>query len=255
MRVDSFKILLGAFFCLGLSACASTAQQGDMTSEEAGYNDPFESMNRTTFAFNDVLDRGVFIPVAQGYRAAVPKPLRTGVRNFLTNLREPINAANQLLQGDVEGFSTDTMRLLVNTTFGFGGLIDVADTAGLKHEHEDFGQTLGVWGVPHGPYWVAPVFGPNSLRDHTGNLVDLYADPVRFYLYNMDQEGWGYGRTAAVFIDKREELLDTLSDLRKGAIDYYATIRSANYQRREALMHDQDPQAYAAPAIPDYGAE
>lgn len=255
MPLKSLKIFLAAVLCAGLGACATTPSGEDAMAGESGYADPFESMNRTTFAFNDALDRGVFVPVAQGYRSAVPKPLRTGVRNFLTNLRGPVNAANQLLQGDVEGFSNDTMRVLVNTTFGFGGLIDIASTAGLKYEYEDFGQTLGVWGVGHGPYWVAPVFGPNSVRDHMGNLVDIYADPVRFYLHNIDAEGWQYGRLAAVFIDKREELLDTLSDLRKSAIDYYATIRSASYQRREALIHDQDPQAYTAPAIPDYDAQ
>lgn len=251
------KIIMAAILCSGLGACASSANQKGLSAGdvEAGYDDPFESMNRGTFAFNDGLDRAVFKPVAQGYRAAVPKPVRSGVRNVLINLRGPVNAVNQLLQGDIEGFSTDTMRVLVNTTFGFGGVFDIAGAAGLEYEYEDFGQTLGVWGVGHGPYWVAPVFGPNSVRDHAGNLVDLYADPLRFYLHNIDEDGWGYARMGMTFVDKREELLDVLSDLRNSAIDYYATVRSANYQRREALLHDKNPESSAAPEIPDYDSE
>lgn len=256
MSVRFREVIVVALLCSGLAACASSGHQGMSAGDvEPGYDDPFESMNRGTFAFNEALDGAVFEPVAEGYRAVVPKPVRTGVRNVLVNLRAPVNAANQLLQGDVEGFSSDTMRLLINTTFGFGGLIDVASAVGLKYEYEDFGQTLGVWGVGHGPYWVAPVFGPNSVRDHVGNLVDLYADPLRFYLHNVDEDGWQYARLGVTFVDKREELLDVLSDLRKSAIDYYATLRSANYQRREALLHDEDPAMSAAPEIPDYDRE
>lgn len=240
--------LLMVAACLGLSACAAT-------NAEEGYSDPFESSNRMVFAFNEALDEAVAEPVARGYRAAVPSPARKGVRNVLRNLRSPVNIANQALQGDVEGFASDTMRFLINTTFGLGGLIDVASDTGLKYEPEDFGQTLAVWGVGHGPYFVAPVFGPNSLRDHTGNMVDVIADPLRWYLYNTDNEGWYYGKTVVSFVDKREELLDALEDLRKSSIDLYAAMRSAQHQYREALVADRDGNYGAGPAIPDYDNE
>lgn len=238
---------------VGLGACSTAAPNGD--AEEPGYYDPFESSNRAVFAFNDALDRTIAEPVARGYRAAVPSPARQGVRNVLRNLRSPVNIANQALQGDIEGFANDTMRMLVNTTFGIGGLFDIANEAGLEYEAEDFGQTLAVWGVGHGPYFVAPVFGPNSLRDHTGNFVDAVADPLRWYLFNTDREGWAWGRTAVGFVDKREELLDILTDLRKGSIDYYAAMRSAQYQHREAAVVDRDEKYGLAPAIPDYDSD
>jgi phospholipid-binding lipoprotein MlaA len=234
--------------CAGLVACATVQQ-------DAGYSDPLEPMNRAVFSLNDALDKAIGKPVAKGYRAVVPKPARTGVRNVLRNLRSPVNMANQLLQGDVEGFAGDTIRALVNTTFGIGGLIDIADSAGIPYEYEDFGQTLGVWGVRHGPYLVLPVIGPNSVRDHFGMAIDAYADPLRLYLYNTDQEEWYYGRMVMTGIDKREDLLDTLDDLRANSLDYYATLRSAHYQHRKALMEDNAGGEATLPEIPDYDDE
>src|SRR5690606_26165378 len=104
---------------------------------------------------------------------------------------------------------------------------------------EDFGQTLAVWGVEHGPYLILPIMGPSSFRDAAGLAVDALADPVRIYLYNTDNEGWHYARLAATAIDTRTDLLDVLDDLRRNSFDYYATLRSAYYQRREALVWDE----------------
>ncbi len=241
--------VLAACMCLTLGACAS------VHNGEPGYADPFESMNRGVFAFNEVIDDVALEPAAKGYRAILPKPARKGVRNFLRNLRSPVNIANQLLQGDIEGFASDTIRALVNTTIGFGGFIDIAESAGLPYEHEDFGQTMAVWGIGNGPYLVAPVFGPNSLRDHAGWAVDSYLDPLRLYLFNTNQEVWHYARVGTAGIDKREELLDVLADLESSAIDYYATVRSTLYQNRMAMINDNDPEVAAAPAIPDYDEE
>ncbi len=232
--------------CLGVNACASTSAY------DAGYSDPLEPVNRAVFSFNDGLDKILLKPTAKAYKTAVPKPARTGVTNVLRNLRSPVNIGNQLLQGDIEGFANDTMRMLVNTTFGIGGLIDVADSAGLKYEREDFGQTMAVWGVGHGPYVVLPVFGPNSLRDHVGISIDSYVDPLRLYLFNTDQEEWHYGRVAATAIDARTELLGTLDELRSGSLDYYAAVRSAQYQNRAALVSDSANDEIMFPEIPDY---
>lgn len=236
--------------CVALAGCATSAQMA----EDEVY-DPFEDVNRAVFGFNDALDQALIEPVTKAYRAITPQFVRNSVRNFLRNLHAPINVANQILQGDVEGAAADVSRFAMNTTIGVAGLFDVAADTGLKHEHEDFGQTLGVWGVGHGPYLVLPVMGPSSVRDAAGLLVDTYADPVHLYLYNTDQEEWYYARTAAAGIDKREELLDALDDLRANSFDYYAAMRSAYIQRRAALVRDDDPGVLAAPAIPDYGNE
>jgi phospholipid-binding lipoprotein MlaA len=255
------RLGLTAMCCLLLTACAgaqgpkaSDATKASVAAADDASDvyDPLESLNRGTFAINDIMDRIVMRPIAKGYRAVVPKPVRTGVRNFLRNLKSPVNAANQLLQGDVHGFATDVSRAAINTTIGIGGLIDVAKDTGLPYEQEDFGQTLAVWGVDSGPYLVLPILGPSNFRDTVGFAVDVYADPLRIYLDNTDQEAWNWVRAGATAVDRREELLDTLDDLRKNSLDYYAALRSAYVQRRNALIHDEDPDKSQSVAIPDY---
>ena len=242
--------------CAFLGGCASTeAAKAGYDAEEEIY-DPLEGYNRAVFSVNETVDKTLIEPGARGYRAVVPRPVRMGLRNFLRNLRTPVNAANQLLQGDIEGVAHDLSRMVINTTIGLGGLIDVARDTGLEYEHEDFGQTLAVWGVDHGPYFVLPVMGPSSFRDATGLVVDTLADPVRLYLYNTDQEEWYYARVVATGLDQREDLLDAIDDLRKNSFDYYAALRSAYYQRREALVNDEEPGVLGAgQAIPDYDEE
>lgn len=215
--------------------------------EMAEISDPLENSNRAIFKFNNAVSHAVIHPVVKGYRTVVPKPARMGVRNFLRNLKSPTTFANQLLQGDLDGAGTVLVRAVINSTVGVGGLFDVAKEAGLKYEQEDFGQTLGVWGVGHGPYLVVPVLGPSSLRDYAGYFVDSYADPLRWYLFNIDEEEWYYAKLGADYLDLREDILDILEDLEKNSIDYYAAVRSTYYQRREALKNDE-----AATAMPDY---
>ncbi len=243
------KLLQISVCCLALAACSSTAAE---TTTENGIYDPFESYNRGVFAVNDALDQAILRPVAKGYKAAVPEPARKGVHNFLLNLRSPVNFANDVLQGDLSGAGKTAARAVINTTVGVGGLFDVAGYEGMEYEHEDFGQTLGVWGVGHGPYVVIPLMGPSSLRDSTGLLVDSFADPLRIYLFNIEKEGWHYARVGMTALDTRTELLDTLDDLRSNSYDYYAAMRSSYYQYREALVNDHDASKYDAPEIPDY---
>lgn len=249
-RFSKFTIV--AAMALSLGAC-STTSSGDADMSEV--YDPMEGVNRGIFAFNDALDTILFEPVAMGYRFVAPQPVRTGVRNFLRNLKSPTQIANQTLQGDLGGAANDVGRFVVNSTVGVLGLVDVAAMIGLPYEQEDFGQTLGVWGLGHGPYMVLPLMGPSSLRDASGMLVDGYADPLRIYLYNTNQEEWHYARIAATAISTREELLDVLEDLQKNSFDYYAAMRSAYIQRRAALVKDKDPETAAAPAIPDFDSE
>lgn len=214
--------------------------------------DPFEKVNRSVLTVNESVDKAVIEPVARGYRYAAPKPVRTGVRNFLRNLKSPLTMGNQLLQGDMEGFANASGRLFINTLLGVGGIFDVADMGGIPYEAEDFGQTLAVWGVGNGPYIVIPLLGPSTARDGTGLLVDSLLDPVRIYLFAHDLEWLHYTRVGVSIIDQREELLDVIDDLRRNSFDYYAALRSAYYQRREALIRDMDPDTASGPEIPDY---
>ena len=245
-RFVTKSILLG-FSVIALSACAS--QDKSMT---GGISDPFEDMNRAVFAFNEAADAVILKPIAEGYRFIVPSPARKGVRNALRNLKSPVLLGNELLQGDVDGALKVMTRAMVNSLIGIGGLFDVAGYEGIEYEEEDFGQTLAVWGVGHGPYVVAPLMGPGSFRDYTGKMVDTVVDPLYWWLTNTEQEEWLYARTGTQIISTREELLDVLAELKMGAIDYYATVRSVYVQNRAALVADQKKNDAFLQDIPDY---
>ena len=244
-------LLLAVFIGIGLTSCASSEERFDVSGVQI--YDPFEDTNRAIFKFNEGVDDFVIHPVAKGYRAVVPEPARDGFSNFLANLRSPVNFANQLLQGDVDGAGNVALRAVVNTLVGLGGLFDVAAAEGIEPEIEDFGQTLAVWGVDHGPYIVAPIFGPSSLRDYVGIAVDSFADPLRFYLNNIDEEGLYFAKVGADYLVLRESLVDVLEDLEASSIDYYAAVRSTYYQRREALVNDEGRGGSGQlPSIPDF---
>ena len=247
-----FLIAVSSFI---LCSCAST--QGHQI-HEAGIviNDPFEEQNRKVMAFNRAVDKVVIHPIVKGYRTITPQPARSGIRNFLRNLRSPINLVNQLLQGDLEGAGNVIMRAAVNTTVGVGGLFDVAGYEGIKYESEDFGQTLAVWGVDYGPYMVVPFIGPSSMRDYSGYFVDSFGDPLRWHLFNNDQEALYYTKFGLDYLDLRDSLMDTLEDLDDSSFDYYAAVRSIYYQHRQALIYDQSGMAQTEiPAIPYYEDE
>jgi phospholipid-binding lipoprotein MlaA len=200
--------------------------------EEA--SDPLQPFNRAMYRFNSAVDRTVLRPLAVRYRRYVPDPVRTGIRNFFANLREPTTIVNDLLQGKFAQAGRDTMRFTINTTFGLLGLLDVATPMELRRNQEDFGQTFAVWGVPEGPYLVLPLLGPSSARDAAG-LVPQYAytDPVA----NVD----GTGATVAVFglraVDARTSLLraDRMLEMQ---LDPYLFVRETYRQKRFDLIHD-----------------
>jgi phospholipid-binding lipoprotein MlaA len=236
------RAALAVALCTGLAACSTTGTSSEI-------DDPMEGFNRAVFAFNDAADRALIRPIAIAYRTVVPKPARTGLRNFTQNLRAPVNFTNEVLQGDAQGAERVFVRTMVNSFIGLGGLIDVAAMEGLPYDQEDFGQTLAVWGMGHGPYVVLPVLGPSSVRDASGVGVDMMLDPMNWYFYNVrpKNEGWRYARAAAEGVVKREELLDALDDLRRNSFDYYAAMRSAYVQRRAAMVRDG-----RAEAMPSY---
>ena len=238
------KTLRSYLFVIGLSAavvaCAPANNRYDY--------DPLEPVNRQIFAFNEVVDTIILRPTAKAYRYVVPAEGREAIDNFLRNLREPVVAANALLQGDVQQFFTGFWRFTLNSTFGFAGFNDWAGTyANLKYRSEDFGQTLAVWGVDAGPYLVLPVLGPSTLRDTGGRLADGYADPFNYWLTDkdgVDSRDAVIARYVLTGIHEREKALDTLDTIYETSLDPYATIRSGYLQHRRALiknMNKPDP--------------
>lgn len=197
-----------------------------------GHNpDPWEKFNRSVFRFNDTLDRHAFRPVAKGYKKITPQPVRTGITNFFINLRSPIVVLNDLLQGKVKQAGRDTARFVVNSTVGIAGFWDVAVRMNLPANDEDFGQTLGVWGVKSGPYLVLPFMGPSSVRDTAGFGVDVLSSPRR-YLLDSDVDLILVGID---LVNSRASLLD-LESIIQG--DRYLFIRDLYLQRREFAVRD-----------------
>lgn len=198
--------------------------------------DPWERWNRKVFAFNEALDEAVLKPVAQAYRDHVPQLVRTGVSNFFGNLGDVWSAANHFLQGKVgTGFEMG-MRVLSNTLFGLGGILDPATELRLPRRSEDLGQTLGVWGVPAGPYIVLPVFGPSSLRDTAALPFDRYAGSTSPY---FDVNVWA--TSSLQLVNVRAELLATTQLLSDVSLDKYSFLRDAYFARRIDQIYDGAP--------------
>ena len=202
-------------------------------------NDPYEKFNRKIYSFNDAFDRYFFEHVAKAYRHGIPQPARKIIRNFLNNLSLPVSAVNSILQGKIDNSLATFSNFIINTTIGLGGMFDIAVQKGIFYKHEDFGQTLGHYGVGSGAYLVVPFLGPSSSRDFGGWLTDRGVDPLGFNLLEIggktDLVESNYRIALALMsgIDKRESLLDIVDDVRKDSFDPYATIRSAYLQKRE----------------------
>ena len=188
------------------------------------------------YAFNDVFDRALLRPIAYGYRKVLPSFVRRGVSNFSDNLFTPRSALNNFLQGKPRRGFHDVTRFLVNSTIGFGGLIDVASDAGLEIYNEDFGQTLAVWGVPNGPYVYLPLFGPKTLRDAIALPVDLYSDPLIYYDNTSVRDKLYILR----IIDIRARTF-TVDALLEDSKDRYVSMRESYLQNRRFKVYDGDP--------------
>lgn len=200
--------------------------------------DPLEPFNRTIFAVNETVDKAVLKPVAKGYVAVVPKVVRRGVTNFFNNLGMVVTTLNDALQLKGTKVPVDFARFATNTVFGLGGLIDVATALKIENRNEDFGQTLGYWGVRSGPYLVLPLLGASSARDGTGVAVDFFASPS-FY-WDPDAEiRWSV--FALDVVDTRANLLEAEKFLDTAAIDRYSFLRDSYLQRREYMVHDGNP--------------
>jgi phospholipid-binding lipoprotein MlaA len=218
-------------FAILATGCAST---------NASKADPLEGLNRATFKLNDALDNAVLKPVAKGYKFITPQPVRTGVSNVFANVGDVATAANNLLQGKPTNALSDTGRVLINSTIGVLGLFDVASALGLEKHDEDFGQTLGSWGVPSGPYLVLPLLGPSTVRDSVGRIPDRYVGYSRYVEHVRTRNV----ATVTEIINLRANLLDTTSTLEEASLDKYQFIRDAFLQRRLNQVYDgKVPQA------------
>jgi phospholipid-binding lipoprotein MlaA len=206
-------------------------------SAQAQPNDPLEPVNRAIFSFNDALDRAVLAPVARGYQAVVPELARQGVSNFFSNFGDGWSAINQLLQGKGEAAATMTMRVATNTLFGIGGLFDVASDLGMERQSEDFGQTLGWWGMPAGPYLVWPLFGPSTVRDSLGRPLDMAWSPSAA----VNDSTAGVSLSVLSLVDTRANLLSATRMLDDIALDKYSFVRDAYVARRRNLVYDGNP--------------
>jgi len=202
--------------------------------------DPWESMNRSVFSFNERLDSNVLKPVAKGYKWIMPDPFETAIGNVFSNLNDIPVTFNNILQLKFKNALRSSGRLLVNSTMGVGGMLDVATGMGLEKQNEDFGQTLGYYGVSSGPYLVLPVLGPSSTRDAGGLMFDLASDPVAvgsFFVAPFIGPVVGSTR----FADTRARLLENEKTLDEASLDKYEFIREAYLQRRRNLVHDGNP--------------
>jgi len=239
MKITYFSLLI-LFVSAILSGCASVSGQSDP-------RDPLESYNRAAFQFNDGFDRYLLKPVSKGYNAITPDPVITGINNFFSNLDDVIVIFNDLLQLKPRQFASDMGRFIVNSTLGLAGLIDWATDMNMPKHQEDFGQTLGYWGVPQGPYFVIPFWGPSTIRDGTGLLVDSrFADPIWQELENGFPPEHRERKVSLLLsslklVDKRASLLKAENILNEAALDRYTFIREFYIQHRKNLVHDGNP--------------
>ena len=217
----------------------TSSEDFDTTTYEDEIYDPLESLNRAVFGFNNVADRIVMEPIAKGYKK-LPSPLQSGIGNFFNNIKLPLVALNQLLQGQGKNAAQSTGRFFVNSTIGVFGLVDVADKIGLEQKEEDFGQTLATWGVGDGFYIVLPLFGPSNIRDTTGMVMTMMTDPVNAYAVSQGEAWIVPTRTAANAVDQRSKIIDEVNALRNNSVDYYAAVRSSYYQNRKAAIQNTD---------------
>lgn len=223
--------ILAISLLLLLQACA--------TVKNADVRDPWESMNRSVYNFNEVLDNIAIQPAAKAYNAVLPSPVRTGIHNFVGNLGDVWTLANTALQLKLQASAETFMRITVNTVFGLGGVLDVATEMRLEKRKEDFGQTLGYWGVKPGPYVVLPILGPSTVRDALATPIDMQGDVTQ----QFNDQATRSVLTVTRILDVRAGLLESLDVIKAAALDPYSFVRDAYLQKRENDVHDGNPPA------------
>lgn len=249
-------ILFTTFLIISLFANHSFAQNDDFDEDEfAAFEsefsnsnnsnseiyDPLEPLNRKIFLFNEIVDIYLLGPFVKKYNKITPKPIKTGIHNFVQNITLPVSALNSIFQGKTENTLATFSTFLINSTIGVFGIFDVASSKNIKYNFEDFGQTLGHYGVNSGPYLVLPILGPSNLRDTTGRFFDSGADVAGFNILEIGNAREGVMNDdvrVALFLisglDRREQLIDVIDDTRKDSFDVYATLRSFYFQNRQS---------------------
>jgi len=223
---------------LGLlsAGCSTTTAQQD--EDVVRVNDPLEEVNRFFFSLNQRLDRNAGRPAATAYKDTVPQSVRGSLHNLLDNLGGPVTVANSILQTRFSDAGIAAGRFLVNTTVGVAGIFDVATDWGLPGRNRDFGETMGTYGVPPGPYLVLPFRGSTDVRDFAGNYIDGYATPLRYVRYD-GRNYVGLMKSTLGSMDNRATNLVTLRDIERASVDYYATVRTLYLERRARLIENQ----------------
>jgi phospholipid-binding lipoprotein MlaA len=229
---DTLGILSVCTYISVLSACASRP------SSDGVANDPFEGYNRSMYKFNTAFDSVTLKPAAKAYNAVAPAPVRRGVDNAMQNLQEPWTMINSLLQGKINNMFNSLGRFVVNSTLGFGGFADRATEWKIPHQEEDFGQTLAVWGVPEGPYFMMPFLGPSNIRDTVGFTANFFGDPVSYGLSKGISQYASWSRTAVDIGNFRAKALKTVDPVLDSSDDPYVTLRSAYRQQRAFKIAD-----------------
>ncbi|HUB15487.1 MAG TPA: VacJ family lipoprotein [Acetobacteraceae bacterium] len=227
---------------LTLAGCATPppASDPDALAYYNETNDPLEPFNRKMYAVNNALDAAVLRPASIAYKDVLPEFLRTGIHNILGNLHTPVQLSNDMLEGKPRRAGDTYMRFLINTTVGVLGFFDVAKGWGYPDHDADFGMTMAQWGVGPGPYLYLPVLGPNDPRDFAGFGVDIAADPFTWVGQGAVVQGLGYGKWALTALDQRSRLLGEISNIKKTALDPYATFRSLYRQHRTSQIEEME---------------
>ncbi len=242
------KLITAAAAAALTAGCATSGA----TNDDDVY-DPYEGFNRVSFMVNGVLDQAVIEPAARGYRAVTPRPARVGVRNFLANLNTPVVFVNDILQAEPTRASDTLFRFIINSTVGVGGLWDAAAHFGLEGHTEDFGQTLGVWGAPEGPYIVLPFLGPGNVRDGVGRAADTFIDPflyTEFQAANLDVY-LRLGRAGLTILSAREQFIEQFDALKEQPEPYVALRRAYTNQRRAEIRNGREDED-AFDDLPDF---
>jgi phospholipid-binding lipoprotein MlaA len=234
------KIRIVGALILGLvsAGCSTATPAAEPDANMVQVSDPLEGMNRFFFKINQRLDRDAARPAANVYKDTVPHSVRSGLHNVLDNLGGPVTVANNLLQVQFENAAIAAGRFLVNTTVGVVGIFDVATDWGMPGRNRDFGETMGTYGVPPGPYLVLPFRGSTDIRDFAGNFVDGYATPLRYVRYD-GREYVGLMKSTVSSMDNRATNLVTYRDIERASVDYYATMRTLYLERRARLIEDR----------------
>ena len=224
-------LAIASIALIGLSGCATT---DDLPTEP---HDPWESFNRSMFAFNTSLDKAILAPLAEGYATITPQPARDAISNAFANAAYLTTAVNQLLQGKIERSMEDAGRFVINSTFGLGGLVDFASAIGMPRNEEDFDQTLAVWGIDSGPYLELPLLGPNTVRSVPGFAADTATDLLTW----LGSSPLNHALTGLEIVDRREQLSPAIKLRDKSSLDPYVFQREAYLQRRRYLVYDGNP--------------